>query len=100
MRGTETAQFPTALRPLFKPSRYKCLYGGRGGGKSHSVAAYLLQITTQRPLRILCCREFQSSIRESVHRLLSDKIAAYRLADRFEVLEKSIRVHNGSEFIF
>jgi len=95
-----TAQFPEALKPLFRPARYKVLYGGRGAGKSHGVATYLLSQAAAVPLRVLCCREFQSSIRESVHRLLGDMIERHRLADRFEVLEKGIRGTNGSEFIF
>jgi phage terminase large subunit len=100
MSETASARFPIALAPLFEPARYKVLYGGRGAGKSHSVAAYLLSEAAKAPKRILCCREFQSSIRESVHRLLSDKIEAYRLQNRFEVLDKAIRGRNGSEFIF
>lgn len=95
-----TASFPSKLRPLFQKARYKVIYGGRGAAKSHSVATYLLGRAARKPQRILCCREFQSSIRESVHRLLSDKISDYRLGDRFEVLDKSIRGLNGSEFIF
>jgi phage terminase large subunit len=99
-RDSETARFPSALKPLFQPRRYKVIYGGRGGGKSWGVAAYLLHAAASRPLRILCGREYQSSIRESVHRLLTDRIASLRLADRFEILDKSIRGKNGSEFIF
>lgn len=95
---TDSAQFPLALEPLFGDARYKVCYGGRGGGKSWGIAAYLLVEAARRPLRVLCCREFQSSIRESVHRLLSDMIETHGLA-QFEVLEKTIR-GNGSEFLF
>lgn len=94
------AQFPEKLAPLFSPSRYKIAWGGRGAGKSWGIAAYLLTTAVKTPLRILCCREFQSSIRESVHKLLSDMITTYGLEHRFEVLEKGIRGRNGSEFIF
>src|SRR5215471_4491674 len=95
-----TAQFPEKLAPLFRPARYKVLYGGRGAGKSHGVATYLLSQAAATPLRVLCCREFRSSIRESVHRLLGDMIERHRLNDRFGILEKGIRGTNGSEFIF
>lgn len=95
-----TAHFPAALQPLVPPSRYKICYGGRGGGKSWGIATYLLAQVASRPLRVLCCREFQSSIRESVHRLLSDMIVKHHLSDRFEVLDKSIRSKCGGEFIF
>lgn len=99
-RGTATARFPRALEPLFRPARYKILFGGRGGGKSHGVATYLLGLAARRPMRILCAREFQSSIRDSVHKLLADMIEAHRLSDRFEVGTHFIRGTNGSEFLF
>src|SRR5262249_28921849 len=51
------AQFPEKLAPLFRPARYKVLYGGRGAGKSHGVATYLLSQAAATPLRVLCCRE-------------------------------------------
>lgn len=53
-----------------------------------------------RPLRILCCREFQSSIRDSVHKLLADMVVRLNLSDKFEVLQNAIRGANGTEFIF
>ena len=96
---SEAAQFPLALEPLFGDARYKVCYGGRGGGKSWGIATYLLVEAAQRPLRVLCCREFQASIRESVHRLLADMITTHGLA-QFQVLEKSIRSEHGSEFLF
>lgn len=98
--GSIDAQFPDKLAPLFKPSRYKIAWGGRGAGKSWGIAAYLLTTAVKSSQRILCCREFQSSIRESVHRLLSDMIVTYNLNYRFDVMEKTIRGKNGSEFIF
>jgi phage terminase large subunit len=94
------ADFPEALKPLLDAHRYKVAYGGRGGGKSWGIATYLLAQAASRPLRVLCCREFQTSIRESVHRLLSDMIEKHGLGNRFEILEKSIRSHSGSEFLF
>src|SRR5215467_5069436 len=101
------AHFPAALQPLFEPKRYKVLYGGRGGGKSWGIATYLLSQANSRPTRILCCREYQTSIRESVHRLLSDMIRTHGLGHRFKILDTAIRevrngqeVEGGSEFIF
>jgi phage terminase large subunit len=93
-------QFPSKLRFLFTPSRYKVAYGGRGSAKSWSVArALLLQATTQ-PLRVLCTREVQKSIKQSVHKLLADQIQALGLGYFFEVLDTEIRGKNGSEFSF
>ncbi|HHW4683729.1 MAG TPA: phage terminase large subunit, partial [Xylella sp.] len=62
---------PRAFTGLVKPARYKVMYGGRGGGKSWSIARVLVSLATLSKLRILCAREFQNSIADSVHRLLS-----------------------------
>lgn len=94
------AEFPEKLQFLFKPSRYKVAYGGRGGAKSWGFARALIIMAAQRPLRILCTREIQNSLQESVHRLLSNQIEALGLSDRFQVIQTVIRGHNGSEFIF
>jgi len=94
------AEFPLKLECLFKPSRYKVLYGGRGGAKSWGVARALLIKSAQTPLRVLCSREFQTSIRDSVHKLLSDQIMALGLDSFYEITQTSIRGKNGSEFSF
>ena len=94
------AEFPEKLACLFKPSRYKVLYGGRGGAKSWGIARALLILAAQRPIRILCAREFQTSIRDSVHKLLSDQIQALGLLGFYEITQSAIRGRNGSEFAF
>lgn len=93
-------ELPEYAKALFEPKRYKVLYGGRGGGKSWAVARALLIQAAQKPLRVLCAREVQKSIRDSVHRLLSDQIAAMGLGHFYEVLETEIRGKNGSMFLF
>lgn len=85
---------------LRKPSRYKIMYGGRGGGKSHSVARMLLILGVEKKLRILCTRELQRSIQDSVHRILSDLIIKYQLDDIYQVMKSSIIGINGTEFLF
>jgi len=96
------AQFPQKLQCLFQPEkqRYRILYGGRGGAKSWGVARALLIKGAQRPLRILCAREFQTSIRDSVHKLLCDQIIELRLDGFYEITQTSIRGKNGTEFSF
>lgn len=94
------AQFPSKLRFLFEPRRYKVAYGGRGSAKSWSYARALLIQAAQKPLRILCAREVQKSIKQSVHTLLSDQIQALGFGALFEVLETEIRCRNGSSFTF
>lgn len=85
---------------LNEPHRYKVAYGGRGAGKSHSFARMLLVKTIKDPLRILCTRELQVSIADSVHKVLSDLINELGLNHHFDVQHTTIRGTNGSEFIF
>jgi phage terminase large subunit len=94
------ADFPAKLRCLFDPQRYKILYGGRGGAKSWGAARALLILGARSRLRILCAREFQNSIADSVHRLLADQIAALDLAGFYDVQQRAIRGRNGTEFGF
>ena len=97
---TAKAEFPLKLQCLFQPSRYKVLYGGRGGAKSWGVARALLIKAAQNPLRILCAREFQTSIKDSVHKLLCDQIEALGLGTFYEITQTNIKGKNGSEFSF
>ena len=75
------AEFPQKLQCLFVPehSRYRVLYGGRGAAKSWGIARALLIKGAQSPLRIVCAREFMTSMKDSVHKLLSDQIVALKL---------------------
>jgi phage terminase large subunit len=94
------ARFPPKLEFLFNPARYKVAYGGRGGAKSWGFARALLIQASSRPLRILCTREVQKSIKDSVHQLLSDQVSALGLDGFFDVLTQEIRGKNGSRFLF
>ena len=94
------AEFPIKLENLFKKSRYKVLYGGRGGAKSWGIARALLILGAKNPIRILCAREFMTSMRDSVHKLLCDQIEALGLMGFYEITQASIRGQNGSEFSF
>lgn len=95
-----TIKIPIAFRDLFTPSRYKAYYSGRGCGKSQSFAIALLLLAAQKPLRILCTREIQKSIKDSVKRLIDDKIKALGLEYFFETTDTEVRGKNGSLFIF
>lgn len=96
------AEFPAKAQVLFNPpkTRYRVLYGGRGGAKSWAVARALLIKAAKSPLRILCAREFQTSIRDSVHKLLCDQIVALEMTSFFEITQNALRGKNGSEFAF
>jgi phage terminase large subunit len=94
------AEFPHKMASLFEKSRYKCYWGGRGAGKSHSIAKGLLILGAKSPLRILCAREFMTSMRDSVHKLLSDQIEQMGLHSFYEITQSNIRGKNGTEFSF
>ena len=82
------------------PERYLVLAGGRGSAKSHSIGRALIVLAMDDPLRICCGREVQRSIRDSVHRLLSDCIKEMGVQDEFQILDQEIRGANGSLFTF
>lgn len=94
------AEFPASLKPLFQPKRYKVLWGGRGSGKSWGIGRALLILGAQKPMRILCTREIQKSIKNSVHKLLSDQIQSLGLGAFYTVTQTEIRGANGTEFLF
>jgi len=94
------ADYPAKLQFLFKPMRFKVARGGRGSAKSWSFARALLQMGAAKPLRILCTREVQKSIKDSVHKLLSDQVQALGYGSHYEVLTTEIRGRNGTLFIF
>lgn len=91
---------PEKLGFLFELHRYKVAYGGRGAAKSHSFAKALLALGAAQRLRILCTREIQDSIKDSVHKLLKDQIDLLGLGSFYDVLDTEIRGANGTEFIF
>lgn len=91
---------PPIFKPIVKPSRYKVLYGGRGSAKSWTVARVLVLMAYQRPIRVLCARELQNSIKDSVHRIIVDQIIDMGLSSYFDIGQAYIRGVNGSEFSF
>lgn len=101
MTATRTkVRYPPYARAFFAPpARYRVLYGGRGAARSWTVARKLLILAGQRPLRILCARELQTSLRDSVHRLLTDQIERLALPG-FDATRGEIRHVCGSLFLF
>lgn len=95
---------PVKFKPLYQHEQLQKLFyvfhGGRGGGKSWAIADFLLFAGVIKKHRILCCREVQKSIKQSVHKLLSDRITALGLGGFYEILETEIRGKNGTEFSF
>ena len=89
-----------AFEDLFQPSRYKIFYGGRGGAKSMEFANALIILAHAEKLRILCTREYQSSIDDSVYRLLCDRVDDLGLSESYTITKKALTHVNGSEFLF
>jgi phage terminase large subunit len=86
--------------PFLEPNRYKVVFGGRGSGKSFSIAQLLVLRAFKEPTRILCAREIQRSISDSVLQLLNDTILRLGLTDFFDVQKSQIIGKNGSRFLF
>jgi phage terminase large subunit len=98
-------QLPPKLVPMFAPPRgsvqYRAPYGGRGSGKSFNVAKMAAVFAYAEPLRVLCTREFQASIKESFHAELKAAIASEPwLEAHYDVGVDYLRGANGTEFIF
>ncbi|ACI54437.1 phage terminase, large subunit, PBSX family [Rhizobium leguminosarum bv. trifolii WSM2304] len=93
-------QIPEKFAPFLEPHRYKTAYGGRGGAKSHTIGGLLVHIAARQPEFIVCGREFQNSIEDSVYRLLENTIKKDGLTD-YKFTKTSIEnTRTGSEFVF
>lgn len=96
-------KFIPGTEPLLEepsPYRYLVLAGGRGSGKSWSVARALLIRGCRERIRWLCCRELQNSIGESVHKLFETQIQALGLGAYFDVQRDGVYGKNGTEFFY
>ena len=83
------------------PARNRVLYGGRSSSKSWDAAGFAIFLSNSCKIRVLCTRQFQSKIEESVYTLLKIQINRFNLGHRFKILEnKIINRYTGSEFIF
>jgi phage terminase large subunit len=100
MSSALRVEVPEALAPLLEPARYKAAYGGRGGAKSHFFAEQLVLRCYASKTRVVCIREVQNTIRESVRQLILDKVQALGLGSFFDPKEGEIRGRNGSLIVF
>jgi len=95
---TRTAE---VFAPLLAPARYKGAYGGRGSGKSHFFAERaVLNCLKRSGTRIVCVREIQKSLKESVKRLVEDKIAALGVSEHFDVQKEQIKTPGDGVMVF
>jgi phage terminase large subunit len=92
-----TISVPAWARPLLAPSRYKGAWGGRAGGKSWVFADLVLARSLADPrFSIVCLREVQKSLRESVHRLLVNRIEHHQVGDYFDITDTAITSRRGT----
>lgn len=98
---TTRIKFLEEYEELFNPSwRNIVFYGGRGSGKSRHVALALTLRGRQEKHLILCTRELQNTIADSVHALLKEIIETNGFTD-YEVTDKEItNTITGTRFIF
>lgn len=95
------ASFPAKYKALLEgEARYRVFYGSRGSAKSWQFARALLIKGLSGGLRVLCAREVQSSIKESVHQLLQDQIKMLGLSAYYRVLMDRIIGPDGTLFTF
>lgn len=99
-KRTVDIQLAKIYEPLWKKKRMKAMFGGRGGGRSHNVARYILIRALREKLRIWCAREIQNSISDSVQHLFVELIQEYHLEEYFKVTDTDITAVNGSYFMF
>ena len=102
---TAKIKLPPKLVPVFSPPRgaaqYRGAYGGRGSGKSFSFALMAAIWGYAEPLRVLCTRDLQASIKESFHAELKAAISSHPwLEAHYDVGIDYLRGRNGTEFIF
>jgi len=93
-------RMPEWFLPFLKPARYKGAYGGRGSGKSHAFAEYVILRAVQEKTDIVCIREVQKSLSQSVKKLLESKIETLGLGAFFDVQQTVIKARNGGVIIF
>lgn len=92
---------PKLNKILNTPSRYKVIYGGRGSSKSFSMCLHLIKLATSFKIKILCTRQFQNKISDSVYTLLVSQINDMGLSGGFNITKNSIiNKHTGADFIF
>lgn len=91
-----------ALRDFWlTPARNRVLYGGRSSSKSWDAAGFAIFLATKCRIRVLCARQFQNKIAESVYTLLKIQIERFGLQDEFIITENAIRHRTtGAEFMF
>ena len=94
-------QIPYEFKELYNPAwRNLVFYGGRNALKSFEFGRALLILARQYKKRILCTREIQNTIKDSVHKLLCDHIERFNFNEYVITRDSIINSVTGSDFIF
>jgi phage terminase large subunit len=96
MEKPKGVEIPEVFSPLFKPKRFKILFGGRGGAKTQTIARVLLTMGAQKNLRMMCIREYMKSISDSVHSTFTDCLDSIDFNNWYEYNNSSIKGANGT----
>lgn len=83
------------------PARNRVLHGGRASSKSWDAAGFSVFLANKYRIKVLCARQFQNRIAESVYSLLKIQIERFGLGKNFDILNNKITSKTtGSEFMF
>ncbi|ASY45358.1 hypothetical protein CJD35_13640 [Sphingobium xenophagum] len=99
-KGELTIETPRWFVPLLPAARYKGVHGGRGSGKSHAMAEYVVERCLLEKTNVVCIREVQKSLAQSVKKLIENKIEALGVGHMFEVQQALIKAPHGGLIIF
>lgn len=101
MNGPELVlDTPRVFLPLLEPARYKGAYGGRGSGKSHFFGESVIERSAMEKTDVVCVREKQKSLQQSVKKLLESKIQTMNAGYYFDVQDALIKSVHGGQIIF
>ncbi|NIE67467.1 PBSX family phage terminase large subunit [Burkholderia sp. Ax-1719] len=95
-----TIETPRVFLPMLEPARYKGVHGGRGSGKSHFFGEALIERSVMEKTDIVCVRENQKSLDQSVKKLLESKIESLNAGFYFDVQDAKIKSSLGGLVIF
>lgn len=87
---------PRWFLPFIPPNRYKGVKGGRGSGKSHTVAEAQVERAIVDPnYRLVCIREIQKSLKFSSKALIESKIRQFGVSHLFDITMNEIKRVDG-----
>lgn len=83
-------KIPSVFRPFFEyPLTHNIFEGGRGGGKTRTIAGLIIEVMDKAPINVICGREIQKSLKESSFLVLKQEIQRMGYSQRFKILEST-----------